>query len=153
MAEHETLLSSLAFRFASHPENLAVEALAHILRASATARRAMVEAVTAAGLELPGELTFDTQVSSDGLGQPDLVGFDDKRRGVLIVEAKFWAGLTEHQPVSYLQQLPVGIPSACCSSHQRQGSRCCGRSWFTGPKRAVCPSLLGTKWLAFAQHK
>jgi hypothetical protein len=25
-----------------------------------------------------------------------------------IVEAKFWAGFTEHQPVDYLDQLPTG---------------------------------------------
>ena len=137
--EHETLLSSLAFRFTTPKENLAVEALAHVLRASVTARRALIGAVVAAGLELPSDLTFRTQVPSDNLGRPDLVGFDDQRLEALIVEAKFWAGLTEHQPVSYLRQLPAGRPSALLFVAPETRIAVLGRSWFAGPKRTAWP--------------
>ncbi|WP_437933558.1 hypothetical protein [Sorangium sp. So ce341] len=34
------------------------------------------------------------------------MGFDEKGNQHLIIEAKFWAGLTEHQPVTYLKRVP-----------------------------------------------
>jgi len=38
--------------------------------------------------------------------RPDLLIFDENGTCRVIVENKFWAGLTEHQPVEYLKQLP-----------------------------------------------
>ena len=37
--------------------------------------------------------------------RPDLVGFDHQGRERLLVEAKFWAGLTDNQPQGYLDRL------------------------------------------------
>lgn len=42
---------------------------------------------------------------------PDLVGVDPDGRRVLVIEAKFWAGLTGNQPVAYLDQLPKDVDS------------------------------------------
>lgn len=60
-----------------------------------------------------------------GLVNPRLVGFEADRRRVLIVEAKFWAGLTENQPVAYLGQLPQAAP---------------GKPLFVAPGREWRPS-------------
>ena len=40
--------------------------------------------------------------------RPDLVGRTEHGEELLLIEAKFWAGLTEHQPITYLQRLPPG---------------------------------------------
>jgi hypothetical protein len=62
--------------------------------------------LTQAGSELPQDLTFETQVSGEGGAIPDLVGRDAAGAEAAIVEAKFWAGLTERQPNAYLDRLP-----------------------------------------------
>ena len=56
-----------------------------------------------------GEIaSFRTQVS-EGEARPDLVGYESHGKCVLI-EAKFWAGLTDRQPKAYLKGLPPGKP-------------------------------------------
>jgi len=52
--------------------------------------------------ELPA-LRFKTQQTEGGI-RPDMWGFADNRPCVFI-ENKFWAGLTDQQPVSYIKQL------------------------------------------------
>ena len=49
-----------------------------------------------------------TQATGDAGERPDLVGWDDTRDQSLLVEAKFWAALTEKQPNAYLESLPSG---------------------------------------------
>jgi hypothetical protein len=100
------LFAHLAFNFSSHPENLAVEALGHILRRSAAATSAFEGFLTRLGSSVDGPLTFRTQVAADDGTRPDLVGFDSKGRESVHIEAKFWAGLTDQQPVGYLHRLP-----------------------------------------------
>jgi hypothetical protein len=104
-----SLFAHLALRFGSHPENLATEALGYILSAS---RQARVGFLATLGDEARGglsaDLRFTTQSSSDDEGRPDLAATDDNGLLRLLVEAKFWAGFTDHQPLSYLNQLPVG---------------------------------------------
>jgi len=51
------------------------------------------------------ELVFKTQVAGENKERPDLVGFDISGKELLICEAKFWAGLTENQPLGYLKRL------------------------------------------------
>jgi hypothetical protein len=101
-----TVLSHLALHFASHPENIATEALAFILNRSVAARLALT-ALARRSFDCPcvEELKFNTQVANDDGGRPDLVGTapDGTRR--MFVEAKFWAGLTDAQPVAYLKKL------------------------------------------------
>ena len=102
----DTLFGHLAMRFGSHPENLATEALGYILRRSDVAREALGLALEQAGVKVPAGLHFVNQVSSDDNARPDLVGLDDDGGQPLIIEAKFWAGLTENQPATYLARLP-----------------------------------------------
>ncbi|WP_438013774.1 hypothetical protein WMF18_22880 [Sorangium sp. So ce315] len=102
----ETLFAHLATRFGPHPENLATEALGYILRRSLPARDALRDLLREVGVIVPSSLIYRNQVAGGDGAQPDLVGFDDHGNQRLIVEAKFWAGLTSHQPVTYLDRLP-----------------------------------------------
>lgn len=102
----ETLFAHLATRFGPHPENLATEALGYILRRSLPARDAVRELLREVGVVVPSLLSYRNQVAGGDEAQPDLVGFDDQGNQRLVIEAKFWAGLTSHQPVTYLDRLP-----------------------------------------------
>ena len=42
---------------------------------------------------------------------PDLAAFDKQGAEQVLVEAKFWAGLTKNQPVPYLRRLPQDRPT------------------------------------------
>ena len=104
-----SLLSHLANRFVTQRENLATEALLFILSGSKVARGAFASVLKGAGATLPGRLWFRTQAAEADNAIPDLVGEDADGRQVLVVEAKFWAGLTGAQPTVYLQRL-LGEP-------------------------------------------
>ena len=96
----------------SSTENIAVEALGHILSTSEAALRAIEDVLKTGGAEV-GTISPDvrTQASDEERTRPDLAGRD--KRGVerVLIEAKFWAGLTERQPVTYLERLPTDKPS------------------------------------------
>jgi hypothetical protein len=100
------LLAHLAGRMTSKTENLATEALGYILGKSAVAGAALAGHLTGAGMTLPDNLSFLTQVHGDGGAIPDLVGTDASGCEVLMIEVKYWAGLTANQPVTYLKRLP-----------------------------------------------
>jgi hypothetical protein len=106
-----SLFGHLAWRFGPQPENLATEALNFILDRSPTARRALIKVSSRAGVELPHDLAFRTQVAGVDGSAPDLGGFDEGNAAPLLIEAKFWAGLTTHQPLSYLGRLPASRPA------------------------------------------
>src|SRR6266481_972973 len=99
-----TVLAYVSSKFKTHPENVATEALAYILRSSTTAARAFLALIRPTGLEAESVISFEAQHSEDKLGRPDLVGLDANRKKRLVVENKFWAGLTEHQRLSYVHQ-------------------------------------------------
>lgn len=100
-----SILAFLAHRFPTGRENLATEAFYYLLRESPEARRALAELVWPLGLDIPSGVTYQTQVSSDENGIPDLIGSIDSSDPYLIIESKFWAGLTSRQPNSYLELL------------------------------------------------
>ncbi len=107
-----TLFGHISSRLGTQTENIATEALAYILGNSQNARRAFQKFVSRFESRISGELTVRTQVyQEDGSGIPDLICFNSAGQPVVVVEAKFWAGLTENQPVAYLGRLPKGIPS------------------------------------------
>ena len=100
-----TLVSHLAAKFAAHEENWATEALGYILGRSEHAREAVRVLLGELGITVPSSLLYQNQVTGDDSARPDLVGLDDGKQR-LVIEAKFWAGLTDHQPVTYLGRLP-----------------------------------------------
>lgn len=108
MATRTSLFAHLSLRFGAHPENLATEALLYVLRSSIPATKALLGVVQSFGVTLPTPLRFETQVAAEGDTIPDLVATTTTGERALILEAKFWAGLTDNQPVAYLRLLPPG---------------------------------------------
>ena len=112
MNEDRTLLSHLTLKFASSPENIATEALRHILESSAAARGALRGLLQDGGADVGPIARVSTQ-AGDAEGRiPDLAVFDKQGVERGLVEAKFWAGLMKSQPVGYLRRLPQDRPTA-----------------------------------------
>ena len=99
----DTLLAHLASKLSSRHEDIAVEALGYILK-SDPARRAMEELARHGGADVGRIARVETQVVGEDKARPDLVGVDRQGRESLLIEAKFWAGLTENQPNAYLER-------------------------------------------------
>jgi hypothetical protein len=89
-------------RFSQVNEDVATDALAYVLESSDATRIGMTKLLQGIVPDLP-PLRFKTQ-QTDGAIRPDMWGYADSEPRVL-VENKFWAGLTDNQPVSYLKQL------------------------------------------------
>lgn len=110
MSEHDTILGHLVARMVGHRhEDAATEGLAYLLGRYPLVRKRFVELLRTTQEELPQELHFNTQEPS-AAGRPDMCGRDDSWIRVF-VEIKFWAALTDHQPVSYLNTL-ADVPAA-----------------------------------------
>lgn len=106
----DTLFGHLATQFAPSPENIAIEALGFILSRSHAARRAFTGLAEAGGLSLPADLSFGTQAASDDAARPDIEGVGADLARHIVCEAKFWAGLTINQPLTYAARLPGDGP-------------------------------------------
>jgi hypothetical protein len=89
-------------RLPGETENVATEALAFILNRSDGARAGITKLLRGLAPDLPN-LEFTTQTAIDG-GRPDLTA-SDGTTPLVHLESKFWAGLTENQPVTYLRDL------------------------------------------------
>ncbi len=102
------LLARLVPDLTSQVENVGTEALAHVLAESPVALRAFVRHLRELGLVVSDALSIQTQVGGEDGAIPDMVGFDEDGATSVIIEVKFWAGLTPNQPVTYLRRLPAG---------------------------------------------
>ena len=100
-----TLLAHLAWSLSSRHEDLAVETLGFILK-STSARRSLVQLVNEGGADIGEIRSVRTQVGGADQTRPDLVGYGGDGSECLLMEAKFWAGLTSNQPNAYLERLP-----------------------------------------------
>ena len=89
-------------RFPEVNEDIATDSLAYILNSSDAARTALMKLLRNIVQHIPS-LRFRAQCIEGSL-RPDMWGYaDDGPR--LYVENKFWAGLTDNQPIAYLKQL------------------------------------------------
>lgn len=104
-----TVFGHLVHQFAIHPENLATEALCFILRTSPAASVAFANFVKQILPDCPENMRFETQQVGVENSIPDMKCFDDEGRIRVIVENKFWAGLTDNQPVTYVRELPAAV--------------------------------------------
>ena len=111
MTTSNTLLAHLSTRFTDQIENIAVEALGHILSNSGAARRGLDDVLRIGGVEVGCISRVVTQSTGEERERPDLACYTGGAERILI-EAKFWAGLTGNQPVAYLKRLPDDEPSA-----------------------------------------
>ncbi len=106
---HETILGHIVSRRLSRQyEDTATEALAYLLRTCSEAHTALVDLLReACPGELESELRFETQLKQDS-SRMDLAAIGEDERRAVFVENKFWAGLTNGQPVRYLELLAEG---------------------------------------------
>ena len=109
MADNDTLLAYLVPKLTSGVEDAATEALAYILKKSPASRESLADLV---GVDAADIARVETQVMAEDGSWPDLVCFDAHNEKRIIVEAKFWAGLTDNQPNAYIGQLPGSGRSA-----------------------------------------
>lgn len=110
--KRETLLAKVVPMLASSTENVAVEALGHILSESEATRRALSDILHVGGAAVGQIARVRTQATGRANERPDLAGFDRHGSERVLIEAKFWAGLTDNQPLAYLERLPENEPSA-----------------------------------------
>lgn len=89
-------------RFSQETEDVATDALAFILDSNESARAGMMKLLRGLAPDLPS-LWFRTQQAKDQT-RPDMAGYDGNELRVY-VENKFWAGLTDRQPVDYIREL------------------------------------------------
>jgi len=101
----QSLLGQFYSRIRGSQEDIASEGLVYILQRSKSARLALNRIIKSdCGLEF-GNLSFKSQNIGDQLERPDISGIDADGNEVLIMEAKFWAALTDNQPIEYLRRL------------------------------------------------
>ena len=89
-------------RFSQVNEDVATDALAYVVKESQAANNGMRKLLCGLIPNLP-TLQFKTQ-EANGTIRPDMWGYEGSEPRVF-VENKFWAGLTDNQPVNYLKQL------------------------------------------------
>lgn len=104
-ANQTSLLARIAGKFAYHPENVATDALGHILRYEG-ALRILGLTLLDGGVDVGDLAQVRTQAGQKG-GRPDLAVLDSGGYERALIEAKFWAGLTANQPSAYLERLAV----------------------------------------------
>ena len=84
-------------------EPAATQALTYILNKSPKLVRSLIDLIRTELLQFePGRVDAELGIED---GQPDLAIYDQAGRLRVFVENKFWAGLTEAQPVVYLKKL------------------------------------------------
>ena len=111
--DNNSLLAHLAYKFSGQTETTATEALGYILSRSEAARNALRDMLKTGGADVGSIARVETEVIGEEGEIVDLVGFGADGAERVLIEAKFWAGLTSNQPAAYLERLPDdGKPSA-----------------------------------------
>ena len=109
MTDNDSLLSYVVQRNTTGLEDAATNALAFILSRSASAMRTLSEFLGDDSGPLP--IATASPWGADAHGAvPDLACFDEDSDVVALIESKFWAGLTAHQPVTYWERLSDDRP-------------------------------------------
>tara|TARA_B110001452_G_scaffold55247_1_gene42646 strand:- start:524 stop:1579 length:1056 start_codon:yes stop_codon:yes gene_type:complete len=101
----QSLLGQFYNKIRGSQEDIASEGLVYILKQSLESRMVINQIVkTNTNLNF-SDLSFQTQNVGKELERPDISGKDDTGKEVLLIEAKFWASLTNNQPNGYLKRL------------------------------------------------
>ena len=104
--KRSSLLAHLAPALSNQTELVATKALAYILARSESARLALAELLRAGGAGVGAIERVADEVVGEDQERVDLVAYDQAGAERILIEAKFWAGLTENQPGTYLRRLP-----------------------------------------------
>ena len=111
MTTNTSLFAQILPMFTSQTERVATEALRHILQQSESARDALEQMLRTAGVEVESLTQFRTEATGDEGERVDLVCYDEHGTERVLIEAKFWAGLTDNQPNTYLDRMNANVPS------------------------------------------
>ena len=97
----DSLLSYIASNFIREYENVANSSVAYLLNKYPSVRMALKRRLDIN--QIPNY--FETEVSANKNGRFDIAGKDYYGKISFVIEGKFWANLTENQPVNYLKEL------------------------------------------------
>ena len=117
-------MSVLAHLAASRGEPGATQALAYVLNQQPGIVRAFVNLLSASGLTFEPRHPIESERGDDGgriPGRPDMKIYDTDGNPRVLVENKFWAGLTDAQPTGYLRMLQDDVNTALLFIVPRQG--------------------------------
>ena len=106
MPQESTLLSFIAQRHTIGLEDVVTDALFFILSRSTSAKQALSELLGDEHGPMPIAQAQPWATDEHG-AIPDLACLDEDGNLVALIESKFWAPLTHHQPVTYWQGLPA----------------------------------------------
>jgi hypothetical protein len=98
----ESLLSHIASNFISEYENVANSSITYLLNKYPASREVLKNILQID--DVPSY--FVTELATKSNGRPDVTGLDKNGNKQIIIEGKFWANLTDNQPVNYLKELP-----------------------------------------------
>jgi hypothetical protein len=99
-----SLLAQFYNKIKGSQEDIASEGLVYILKNSISARKSLKVFTFNTDVEF-GNLNYSTQNTGEKLERPDISGYDREGKEMVIIESKFWAALTDNQPVEYLSRL------------------------------------------------
>lgn len=102
-----SLLTYLAPQLKVPQEDVATLSLCHIVGQSAALGKEFTKTLCGC-LRLPYDESvsyYKTQVTGKEKERPDIVGYSNTGKEILICEAKFYAALTDYQPNGYLKRL------------------------------------------------
>ena len=111
MTDRESLLSAVAKRHAYSLEDAVTDALSFILSHRASARNALSEFLKDDVGQPLSVTNVKSQAAIEHGAIPDLACLDEHDNVVAFIESKFWATLTDHQPVTYWHALSADKPS------------------------------------------
>jgi hypothetical protein len=104
----KSILSDVVSKYSRHTENICSESLALIINQSPQLQKAwndLIKNKSQGKIELSADFKFLTQVTSKkDTAIPDLEIKAHSDR-MYLVEAKFWAGLTDQQPNTYIKRI------------------------------------------------
>ena len=106
-SENDSLLSYIAVRRGVGLEDVATDALSFILNRSASARAAMSDLLADESGPLPITKAEPQAFLLSSGAYPDMKLYDTADELLAYIEAKFWAELTQNQPVTYWEALPT----------------------------------------------
>ena len=111
MEKRNSLLGEIGLKFVKQTENLASESLNYILGESKNTRDGFNNLIKIFDDRIE-DVNYSTQVhDQQDNAIPDIIGFNHDSKPTVIIEAKFWAGLTKNQPITYLKRLPENTPA------------------------------------------
>ena len=97
----KSILAHIASDFISEYENVANSSIAYLLNEYPASQKVLKGVLDID--EVP--TYYKTEDSSKSNGRPDVTGYDLNQGKAVIIEGKFWANLTDNQPVNYLKEL------------------------------------------------